>query len=443
MKGETNMITRNLTLTITDKSVSLDKAIILYQYDRGVTFNFKLVSADYTFNEAEITKARAIIKRPNKDISVSEIDEILDGVYTFHLDGSYTNDTFEIGTYTMQLQLYSESDECITIAPFNFEVKNLIGLPPDDTAYAGYSTVGNSSARGSEVLDTGDLENGEYLETVWIDKDIISTGRLNKIETVLDYLVEDAANNSANGPITDLEAVNSISMGRTGEVGANSVALGTNCQAGDGTSAIGYGLIANASILKKGQCVVGRYNEENPSAYFIVGGGIGETRRKNTLVVDNNGVNINGELDVSGQIVTGGLSAEVISMGQISDDGSTKQIIIDDQGILIKSKIKYNEDGQRLSPEEDYVPTKEYVDNAISNIELTPGPQGEQGIQGPQGEKGDKGDQGEVGPQGPQGEQGPMGPQGPAGEPADLTGYATKEELQTALGDIESLLGGI
>jgi hypothetical protein len=39
-----------------------------------------------------------------------------------------------------------------------------------------------------------------------------------------------------------------------------------------------------------------------------------------------------------------------------------------------------------------------------------------------------------------------MGPQGPAGKDAeavDLTGYATKEELQTALGDIESLLGGI
>lgn len=440
------MITRNLTLTITDKSVSLDKAIILYQYDRGVTFNFKLVSADYTFNEAEITKARAIIKRPNKDISVSEIDAILDGIYTFHLDGSYTNDTFEIGTYTMQLQLYSDSDECITIAPFNFEVKNLIGLPPDDTAYAGYSTVGNSSARGSEVLDTGDLENGEYLETVWIDKDIISTGRLNKIETVLDYLVEDAANNSANGPITDLEAVNSISMGRTGEVGANSVALGTNCQAGNDTSAIGYGLIANASPIKKGQCVVGRYNEEDPNALFIVGNGIANVKRNNAIVVNTSGVNINDDLRVVGVMDAKSLATETILMGQISDDGSTKQIIIDNKGILIKSEVKYNEDGQILSPEEDYVPTKEYVDNAIANIdisgvdlegyateqyvndaigniELTPGPQGEQGLQGPQGEKGDKGDQGEVGPQGPEGPQGPQGEpglqgeQGPQGEP--------------------------
>lgn len=436
------MITRNLTLTITDKSVSLDKAIILYQYDRGVTFNFKLVSADYTFNEAEITKARAIIKRPNKDISVSEIDAILDGIYTFHLDGSYTNDTFEIGTYTMQLQLYSDSDECITIAPFNFEVKNLIGLPPDDTAYAGYSTVGNSSARESEVLDTGDLENGEYLETVWIDKDIISTGRLNKIETVLDYLVEDAANNSANGPITDLEAVNSISMGRTGEVGANSVALGTNCQAGNDTSAIGYGLIANASTLKKGQCVVGRYNEEDPNALFIVGNGIANVKRNNAIVVNTSGVNINDDLRVVGVMDAKSLATETILMGQISDDGSTKQIIIDNTGILIKSEVKYNENGQIFSPEEDYVPTKEYVDNAIANIDISgvdlEGYATEQYVN-------DAIDNIELtpGPQGPQGEQGPEGPAGKDADPADLEGYATEEYVNNLIGDIEDLLGGI
>ena len=45
----------------------------------------------------------------------------------------------------------------------------------------------------------------------------------------------------------------------------------------------------------------------------------------------------------------------------------------------------------------------------ISEIALTPGPQGEQGPEGPQGA------QGEQGPQGPQGEQGPEGPQGPEG----------------------------
>ena len=65
--------------------------------------------------------------------------------------------------------------------------------------------------------------------------------------------------------------------------------------------------------------------------------------------------------------------------------------------------------------------TTTYVDNAISTIELTPGPKGDTGEQGPQGEigpqgpKGDKGDPGETGPQGAQGIQGPQGPQGDPG----------------------------
>ena len=74
--------------------------------------------------------------------------------------------------------------------------------------------------------------------------------------------------------------------------------------------------------------------------------------------------------------------------------------------------------------------TMNYVDAAIANVELTPGPQGEpgpEGIQGPQGEKGDKGEQGEVGPMGPQGEPGKPGKDGKDADPADLEGYATED----------------
>jgi hypothetical protein len=58
------------------------------------------------------------------------------------------------------------------------------------------------------------------------------------------------------------------------------------------------------------------------------------------------------------------------------------------------------------------------VQQQVSNIQLTPGPQGPIGPVGPVGPigpKGDKGDTGDRGPQGPQGIQGPQGPAGPAG----------------------------
>ena len=84
-----------------------------------------------------------------------------------------------------------------------------------------------------------------------------------------------------------------------------------------------------------------------------------------------------------------------------------------------------------------------YLKEEITNISLTPGPQGpqgpagakgeqgpvgptgaqgERGLQGPAGEKGKdgaaglKGDKGDIGPTGPQGEQGLVGPTGPQGE---------------------------
>lgn len=86
-----------------------------------------------------------------------------------------------------------------------------------------------------------------------------------------------------------------------------------------------------------------------------------------------------------------------------------------------------------------------------------PGPKGDPGEVGPAGEKGDKGDPGDIGPQGPQGETGPAGPKGADGyTPVKGTDYftesdiaqvreglATTEYVNTKLGDIETLLGGI
>ena len=56
---------------------------------------------------------------------------------------------------------------------------------------------------------------------------------------------------------------------------------------------------------------------------------------------------------------------------------------------------------------------------AIAEIELTPGPQGEKGDKGDKGDKGEDGKDGAPGATGPQGEPGPQGPQGPKGDPGD------------------------
>lgn len=122
---------------------------------------------------------------------------------------------------------------------------------------------------------------------------------------------------------------------------------------------------------------------------------------------------------------------------------------------------------------------KSYVDNAVADISLTPGPvgpmgpagaqgpkgdKGDQGFQGPQGLKGDtgiqgpkgdkgdtgltgatgpKGDKGDIGPQGPQGIQGLPGTNGADGKDGitpDMTNYYNKQEVDTAI--TNASLGG-
>ena len=202
------MISRDLTLTITDKGVSLDKSVTLYRYDRGITLNIKLESETYDLKE-EITKARAIVLRPNKKLSATEITDIVDGVYVLHLDNTWTDHLGEVGVYQIQLQLYSDTpdDECITIAPFTFEVKNPIGVPTDSRAYVNMATVNNYSASDSTDVPVGDLENGEYLKTSWIGGDLITAGKLNKIETAIDFLVGDSINHATKDDIGDIDSI--------------------------------------------------------------------------------------------------------------------------------------------------------------------------------------------------------------------------------------------
>ncbi len=197
------MISRDLTLTITDTNVSLDRTIILYRYDRGITLNITLTSTTYDLVD-EITKARAIILRPNKKLSATPITDIVDGVYVLYLDDTWTDHLGEVGTYQIQLQLYSDNpdNECITIAPFSFDVKNPIGVPQDTAAYAGRATASNYSAvDNNKDVPVGDLENGQYLKTEWIDGDLITSGKLNKVETAIDYLVTDSITYAASNDI--------------------------------------------------------------------------------------------------------------------------------------------------------------------------------------------------------------------------------------------------
>lgn len=87
--------------------------------------------------------------------------------------------------------------------------------------------------------------------------------------------------------------------------------------------------------------------------------------------------------------------------------------------------------------------TQQQLTDAISAVELTPGPKGDTGDTGPQGPQGIQGPQGETGPQGIQGVQGlkgdtgDQGPQGLKGDTGDTgpQGVAGERGIQGLKGD--------
>jgi Collagen triple helix repeat (20 copies) len=144
---------------------------------------------------------------------------------------------------------------------------------------------------------------------------------------------------------------------------------------------------------------------------------------------------------MSGINITADLTpATTTELGGVMVDGVTIQI--DENGVI--SHASHSLSGKYATHDE--------VDQKISAIQLTPGPQGEAGpagangtdgavgLQGPQGPQGPVGP---MGPQGPQGDEGPVGPQGPAGKIPDISSFATTavtDHLQAQINALEEAL---
>jgi hypothetical protein len=220
-------------------------------------------------------------------------------------------------------------------------------------------------------------------------------------KTEVDELIPEAVIKSGAG--TD----SIMSLGATKAIGSNSIALGFNASTsghrnmclgsysatggsgsyvlGESNNALYQNSMAIGNYLKTSkfnQLVLGRYNAEDNTSIFVLGNGTGSNDKRNAMTIDENN-----QVHFPGTVVVG--------------------------------------------ENKDTIATTAYVDDAISTIELTPGPkgdkgdpgeagpqgiQGEQGVQGLQGIQGIQGEQGPKGDKGDTGATGPQGPEGPAGK---------------------------
>lgn len=350
------MIYLERVITIDKGNASIDEQIVLYKGDKNVEIKFSIKNNPFKHQSGTLSHGQLVINREAGPI-FSEIAQVINNKVLFVVTGDMIDEAGECGDYDFQIRLFNEDKTSRASLP-PIEAGILIEKPICEEEGVNAATVNYSRTRSGEVLEPFD-EEGNYNKTIWVGGDLITDSKLNKIEDAIYEINNDTS-------FTDLEVTNSISMGRNGEIGINSVALGTDCQAGNYTSAIGYGLIADAPMLRRGQCVVGRYNKQSNGALFIVGSGTSDSSRENTFIVDGNGATINDT------VYTGRVEAKDIFVYDSSSKGDIEFVKIDEAGVLIKSKEKkYDENGYiNTAPEEEYVATKEYVNNAISNIDI-------------------------------------------------------------------------
>ncbi|MGL5330719.1 MAG: hypothetical protein ACRDD7_15735 [Peptostreptococcaceae bacterium] len=175
-------ITKNVEITLKQDNAMLDDKLFFYQNDSGINVRFSIKELKY-----EITRTYSMFSLENSSASMTIVDP--DGVVIFNDTLTITNNmivlaisprlTSIIGEYTFQIHLHDNSRGKLTLPPCSWEIKPLIGTPSNNIGIVGNGNVGEC-VTGSETF--------VYDETNWQTGDVITAGRLNKIETKLDEL---------------------------------------------------------------------------------------------------------------------------------------------------------------------------------------------------------------------------------------------------------------
>ena len=133
-----SLIRKNLTITIDGNTATLDEPLYIYQGDRNIDVYFAIVDSKFKFSEnrgnilADSTAKYSTIKimKPNGVKLLTEKQEITeDNQIIFTINSELADEATEIGTYKLQIQLWSSEDTNqgrVTIPHVEFEVLEAI-----------------------------------------------------------------------------------------------------------------------------------------------------------------------------------------------------------------------------------------------------------------------------------------------------------------------------
>lgn len=174
------MIYATVNLFIGERESVCDRVITLYRGDKNVQIRFVL--KDNRFTVLNETYAQMMINRPTTPL-ITEPALITDNTVILTISEDMIDELTEIGVYQFQIRLFDDNmNSRVTLPPCNSSLIIERPIILEDGTYVNSARVNDVYAQGvGEILDVFD-EEGNYIKTEWLDGDVISDSRLNKIE---------------------------------------------------------------------------------------------------------------------------------------------------------------------------------------------------------------------------------------------------------------------
>ena len=169
----------------------MDKQIVLYRGDREVEVQFEIVYETIKYRKTNAIEdvnasfGQLVIQNDSVAIpTVTDVSPTSEGVVVFKFTKEMIDEITELGTYDFQIRLFDDTQTSRITTPTiedSIIIKEPLSMYEGDTAEVGVALAGAAKAQQEEYLEPFD-EAGNYNETTWKTGDIITSGKLNKLE---------------------------------------------------------------------------------------------------------------------------------------------------------------------------------------------------------------------------------------------------------------------
>ena len=172
-----------------------EEPIILYKGDKNIELQFIIENNPFNYKSGvEITYGQLIIKRPNANPIFSDVAKFSNSKASFIITGEMIDDLNEIGEYDFQIRLLNADQTSRgTLPPVYAGI--VIKEPVCEEEGVNFAAANYARTLSGEIEDTFDDE-GNYNKTVWTKGDTITDTKLNKIEDAIYEINSDYVSDS-------------------------------------------------------------------------------------------------------------------------------------------------------------------------------------------------------------------------------------------------------